>query len=161
MTLSLSGNFQETCLADVLEVLRLQKATGTLVCRCSGTEKSVHVQQGKIIFAASTDPQDRLGEILVKSGKLRQDHLDAVLQLHRKNAGLKKIGALLVENGFVSPKDLFNGLKLQVKGIIHGLFLRDDGEYRFEERLPSDVIPLQLNMEELVQEVIQQMKKGA
>jgi hypothetical protein len=97
---------------------------------------------------------------MVRSGKITRSQLERALKLHKKSAGLKKIGAIFVENGFVTPKDLFNGLKLQVRGIIHSLFHLTEGPYRFDERMPADVIPLQINMEELLREVIQQMKQG-
>ncbi len=160
MALSLSGNLLETPFSDVIAVLRLQKATGTLVCGSGETEKSVYVKNGQIIFATSKDERDRLGETLVKNGKITRSQLERALILHKKNAGLKKIGAIFVENGFVSPKDLFNGLKLQVRGIIHSLFVTTDGPYQFQERMPDHVIPLQIDMEELLREVIEQMKQG-
>jgi len=160
MTLSLSGNLIETPFSDVIAVLRQQKATGTLTCGTGTDEKSLYVKNGHIIFATSKDERDRLGEIMVKNGNITRIQLERALKLHQNSAGLKKIGALFVEQGYVSPKDLFNGLKMQVRGIIHSLFLLTEGPYNFEERLPADVIPLQINMEELLREVIQQMKQG-
>lgn len=160
MALSLSGNLAETPFSDVIANLCQQEATGTLTCRAKSTEKSVYLKNGQIIFSTSKDENDRLGEIMVKNGKITRSQLERSLDLHRKSAGLKKIGAIFVENGFISPKELFNGLKLQVRGIIHSLFLLTEGTYQFEERLPADTIPLQINMEDLLREVIQQMKQG-
>jgi len=160
MALSLSGNLIETPFSDVIAVLRQQKATGTLTCGTGTDEKSLYVKNGHIIFATSKDERDRLGEIMVKDGKITRSQLDRALKFHRSSAGLKKIGAIFVENGFVSPKDLFNGLKMQVRGIIHSLFLLTEGPYKFEEVLPADVIPLQINIEELLREVIEKMKQG-
>lgn len=160
MALSLSGNLIETPFSDVIAVLRQQKATGTLTCGTGEDEKSLYVKNGHIIFATSKDERDRLGEIMVKNGTITKGQLERALKLHQNSAGLKKIGALFVENGFASPKDLFNGLKMQVRGIIHSLFLLSEGPYNFEERMPADVIPLQINMEEVLREVIQQMKQG-
>jgi hypothetical protein len=160
MALTLSGNLIETPFSDVIAVLRQQKATGTLVCGTGTDEKSLYVKNGNIIFATSKNARDRLGEIMVTYGTITRDQLERALKLLKNSAGLKKIGAIFVENGFVSPKDLFNGLKMQVKVIIHSLFLLTEGPYHFEERLPSDVIPLQINMEELLREVIEQMKQG-
>jgi hypothetical protein len=159
MALSLSGNLREKPFSDVLSVLQLQKATGTLTCGAGPKEKSVYVKGGRIIFATSHDEHDRLGEVMVRSGKLTRSQLERSLAIHQKGAGLKKIGAIFVENGFVAPKDLFNGLKLQVRGIIHSLFHLTEGPYRFEETMPADVIPLQINMEELLREVVQQLKQ--
>jgi len=160
MALSLTGNLTETPFSDVITDLRLQTATGTLTCGAGTGARSVYVKSGQIIFATSNDERDRLGEVMVAAGKITRSQLERALSLHQKSAGLKKIGAIFVENGFVTPKDLFNGLKLQVRGIIHHLFLLTEGPYQFDERMPADVIPLQINMEELLREVIEQMKQG-
>jgi len=155
-----TGNFLETPFSDVVVSLQQQAATGTLTCAAGGYEKSVCLKSGQIIFATSQDVRDRLGEIMVATGKITRSQLEKALDLHKKSAGLKKIGAVMVENGFVTPKDLFNGLKHQVRSIIYSLILLTEGAYRFTEVLPPDVIPLQINMEELLREVIQQMKQG-
>lgn len=159
MPIPLSGNIQITPLPDILEELRQSKATGTLTIRSGEMVKSICVKTGQIVFAASTDSNDRLGEILVKCCKLSRENLVHAVQLSKKSAGLKKMGAILVENGFVTPKDLFTGLKLQVKDIIFSLFLWSEGEYRFEKNLPSDVIQLQINIQELIAEIIQRIKQ--
>jgi hypothetical protein len=155
-----TGNFLETPFTDVISSLQRQGATGTLTCTAGGYEKTVCLKSGQVIFAASQDMRDRLGEIMVATGQITRSQLERALELHRKSAGIKKIGAVMVENGFVTPKDLFNGLKHQVRSIIHGLILLTEGTFRFTEALPPDVIPLQINMEELLREVIQQVKKS-
>jgi len=159
MAIPLSGNIRKTPLSDILEDLRRRKATGTLTLRKSDVEKSIHVKEGRIIFASSTDPNDRLGDSLVRAGKITKENLEHALRLYQKNAGLKKMGAILVESGLVPPKELFSGLKIQVKDIIFSLFLWNEGEFRFEERLPSDVIQLQINIQELITELITRIKQ--
>lgn len=159
MGLAFSGTFKDTPFHDVISTLRQQQATGSLVCVTAGVERSVYVEHGRIIFGASRDERDRLGEVMVRSGKITRAQLDEALALHRNNAGLKKIGAIFVESGFVNPKELFNGLKLQVRSIIQGLFLDNEGSYRFDETLPPDIIPLQIDMEDLLREVIEQLKQ--
>jgi len=161
MSLQSSGNIREVPLPVILQELQKGKATGALIVRRSGVEKCIYVKNGQIVFATSTDIHDRLGEILVKAGLLSREHLDAASKLYQKNAGFKKIGAILFENGFVSPRDLFAGLKSQVKDILTSLFLWDDAEYRFEERLPPDVIQLQFDLPELITEIIARIKHQA
>jgi hypothetical protein len=158
MTHSQSGNIRGNPLSEILEGLRTRKATGTLTLRRDNVTKSIYIRDGLIIFATSSSGHDRLGEILVKTGKLTQENLDHALKLYGKSAGLKKLGAVLVENGLVTPKDLFGSLKVQVKDIIYSLFLWQDGEYRFDERLPADIIQLQINFQELISEIIQRIK---
>lgn len=144
-----------------MEDLRQRRATGTLTIRRGEIEKGIHVKDGQIIFATSTDACDRLADSLVRAGKITQYNLEHALQLYKKHAGLKKMGAILVENGLLPPKELFSGLKIQVKDIIFSLFLWPDGAYRFDKQLPSDIIQLQINFPELITEVIARMRKGA
>ena len=161
MSIALSGKLSFTPLADVLEQLRQGKATGTLTVSSGDLTKCIYLKSGQIVFATSTSVQDRLGEILVKTGTLKRENLEYALQLFKKSAGMKKIGAILVENGLIAPKDLFSGLKVQVKDIIFSLFLLSEGVYQFEEHLPSELIQLQINFQDLIAELIQRIKQEA
>jgi hypothetical protein len=158
MSIPSSGKIQATPLSDILEDLRQGKKTGTLTVRRDNIAKSIYLKGGQIVFATSADPRDRLGECLVKAGKLSREKLERALDLYKKHAGLKKMGAILVENGLVPPKELFNGLKIQVRDIIFSLFLWPDGDYRFEDRLPPDIIQLQINFQELISQVIKRIR---
>jgi len=159
MSTQLAGKLQKTPLSDTLEDLRRRKSTGTLTVRRNDVAKSIYVRDGQIIFATSTDACDRLGESLVKAGKITPENLEHALKIYNKYAGLKKMGAVLVENGIIPPKELFNGLKIQVKDIIFSLFLWREGEYQFEGRLPSDIIHLHINVQELISEIIERMRR--
>ncbi len=161
MSIPLSGNFKVTPLSEILQELGTRMATGTLTIRTADAEKSVHMKDGQIIYASSTNAQDRLGEILIRDGKLSRENLETALQLHKKSGGFKKLGALLVEKGFVGPKELFAGLKTQVKDIIYSLFLEEEAQYRYEDNLPPGVIQLQINIEELIVEIIERIKQEA
>ncbi len=142
-----------------MEQLRRRKATGCLKVSSGDVEKCIYVKIGQIVFASSNSIQDRLGEILVKKSKLKRKDLEKAIQLFNKRSGLIKLGAILVENGFITSKDLFGGLRAQVKEIIYSLFLLDEGDYQFEERLPSDIIQLNLDLQALITEIIQRIKK--
>jgi hypothetical protein len=161
MSITLSGKISFTPLVDVLEQLRQRKATGTLTVNSDDFKKCIFIKVGQIVFATSTSSQDRLGEVLVKTGKLTRENLEYATQLYKKNAGLKKLGAILVENGLIAAKDLFGGLKAQVKDIIFSLILLDKGDFQFEDTVPSDIIQLQFNFQDLIAEIIQRIKQEA
>lgn len=55
----------------------------------------------------------RLGEILVATGQITREQLDAALA--QRKASQKKLGELLVETGAVQPHQVARGLKLQEK----------------------------------------------
>ncbi len=159
MSAPLSGNIRDVPLPSILQDLHQRKASGALIVRRGDLEKSVYLKNGDIVFATSTDNNDRLGEMLVRAGLLSRQNLEAALKLYRENAGIKKIGAILVEKGFIGPRDLFAALKTQVKDILYSLFLLEDAEYRFEDRLPPDVIQLQFNLPDLIVEIIERIKR--
>lgn len=162
MPFPFSGTIEETPLPNILEELHKRQATGVLTVRePEGAVKSVHLKGGQIVFASSTDSGDRLGEILVRAGLLSREHLEVALRQCRAAAGFKKFGAVLVENKFVSPKDLFTGLKTQVKDIVFSLFLIPGGAYQFSDDLPADTIQLQLNLHELIGEIIRRIRQEA
>jgi hypothetical protein len=161
MSITLSGKISFTPLVDVLEQLRQRKATGTLTVSSGVVKKCIFFKIGQIVFATSTSSGDWLGEILVKTGKLKREDLEYATQLYKKNAGLKKLGAILVENGLIASKDLFGGLKDQVKEILFSLILLTEGDYQFEDSFPSDIILLQFNFQDLIAEIIKRIKKEA
>jgi Domain of unknown function (DUF4388) len=159
MSIPLSGKLQKTPLSDTLEELRRRKSTGTLAVRRNDVTKNIYVRDGQIIFATSSDASDRLGESLVKAGKITRENLEQALKIYGKYAGLKKMGAVLVESGLIPPKELFSGLKIQVKDIIFSLFLWREGDYQFEDRMPSDIIQLHINIQELITEIIERIRQ--
>ncbi|HUK55423.1 MAG TPA: DUF4388 domain-containing protein [Nitrospiria bacterium] len=153
-----SGNLQNIPLSDLLQNLQSSKVTGTLTLQHDGQEKSIYVKDGNIVSASSNLSGDRLGYILINAGKLRREQMDAALKL--QGATHKKFGAIIVELGFLTPKELFDGLKLQVKEIIYSLFRWEEGHFQFTPgHLPDQAIPLVLNPIELISEIIERLQK--
>ncbi len=157
--LPLSGKIETTPLTDVLETLRQRKATGTLTLRRGNGEKTIYLRDGRIVFAASADEEDKLGALLVKRGKLTRAQLEQATRLIAQSGGLRKLGAVLAEQGLVPPRELFSGQKTLVKEIIAGLFLWNDGTYVFRENLPPGIIQIPIDFEELIAGIIETMKQ--
>lgn len=153
-----SGNIQDIPLTDLLRNLQASKVTGTLTIHHNQEEKSIYVKEGNIIFASSNQNADRLGYVLINAGKLKQEQMEAALKL--RSATNKPFGAIVVELGFITPKDLFEGLKLQVKEIIYSLFRWEEGRFQVTPgQLPAQTIPLVLNPIELISEIIARLQK--
>ena len=64
-----------------------------------------------------------------------------------------------MELGYLTPKDLFWGVKYQVKEIIYSLFQLEDGECEFiEGDVPTDeVITLKMSMGNLIHEGVKRI----
>ena len=66
----LKGQVSELPIAEVLQHLRLSRATGILSLISGGARKALYVKDGRVVFASSNLPNDRLGEILIREGKI-------------------------------------------------------------------------------------------
>ena len=149
-----AGDVKDMTIPWLFQSLRAEKKTGTVIFSRETAIKKVYFQNGDVIFASSNLDDDRLGDLLLRSNKLTRAQFDASTELIKKTS--KKLGALLVELGFISPQDLVAGVKEQVKEIILSLFTWRDGRYIFDDSpLPSsDIIPLQMSIGNLIIEGI-------
>ncbi|MDC4222895.1 MAG: DUF4388 domain-containing protein [Candidatus Manganitrophus sp.] len=152
-----SGRLREAHLSSIFYMLQRRQLTGILRVRLNDLDKSLYIKEGEIIFAASRYPDDRLGMLLVKTGKLTYAQYETVVRIYEASLqGPDKTklrqGTILVKQGFLTPKELYNAVIAQVKEIILGLFTWIDGEYQFVEGpLPyQEVITLNISTAMLI-----------
>lgn len=142
------GSLSELSLCEILAALCEGGETGILRLNDGDSGKAVYLREGKVVFASSEDPDDRLGELLLTRGLLTQGQLEQASQ--RVGPG-KRLGTILVELGFLPAQDLPRWVLEQVKEIIFALFSWTDGTFHFEPGpLPSrEVITLRLSTAEI------------
>jgi hypothetical protein len=116
--------------------------------------KSVWLHRGEVVFAASNQMVDRLGECLLRAGVL---NLDQLREAERCFAPPMRFGKVLVERGFLTPRELWNGVKYQVEEIVRSLLLYRAGRVAFYEgeMQPDNVVRLALPTRRLVAEGVQ------
>jgi hypothetical protein len=153
----LAGRLQGFSLPDLLWALCRNAVTGVLRLRRADVERAVYVEEGRIVFASSSDPDDRLGEQFLRRGVITIDQLEAAIS---RLATGKRLGTLLVEAGHLDAERLVDGVLEQVEGIVLDLFEWEDGEYRFERGpLPTDeLIKLNMRTGELLLRGIRQLR---
>ncbi|MBI5849337.1 MAG: tetratricopeptide repeat protein [Nitrospirae bacterium] len=145
------GNIRDTSLVKILVQLNRNRRTGTLSLATASFTKKIYLSEGDVIFASSTYEDDRLGEMLLKAGKITVEQYDKSVEI-LKSTRNKRQGAILVELGYLTPKDLFWGVKYQVHEIIHSMFIVEEGDYEFHEgELPTqEVITLRMSIGNLI-----------
>lgn len=146
------GNLSEASLPKVLISLHRQRATGTLAVSLHGLRKKVFLRKGDAVFASSNFDDDRLGEMLLKAGKITVEQYDKSVEMLKRTK--MRQGAILVKLGFLTPKDLFWGVKYQVRQIVYSVFHLEGADYEFAEgEMPKDeVITLNMSMGNLIYE---------
>jgi hypothetical protein len=137
-------------LADILIGLQRSVKSGTLHFKHGAIHKRVFFLEGDMIFAASNQIEDRMGEFLMAEGILNREQFDnATEHLLRTK---RRLGAVLVELGYIDLKTLYWGVKKQVENVILTLFDFEEGNIYFaEDELPTkEVITLKLSAANLV-----------
>lgn len=141
---------------DLFRLLNSNHATGVAIFTHETVRKEVYFHNGEIIFAQSNLKEDRLGESLVRSGKITEAQLiEASHEIRPDN----KLGKILVERGWITPKELFLGVRRQVEEIVWSLF-DWPGRFVFYEGFkdPESVIALNLSTYELIIEGIRRSR---
>jgi curved DNA-binding protein CbpA len=153
----LSGKLDENSLPGILTHLHGIKASGTLSLAKDSTVKNLYIKNGEIIFASSNYEGDRLGEVLLKAGKISVKQFDMASKVmsHTK----KRLGGILVELGYLKAKDLFWGVKYQVQEIVASLFGMTEGSYEFipGEIPPGEVITLHMSTANLIMQGVKRI----
>jgi hypothetical protein len=152
----LRGQLTQIALPEILQHLRLTNATGVLSLVSGGARKALYLKNGRVVFASSNLPNDRLGEILIREGKITVEEYEASIKSITKG---KRQGKVLVEMGALSPKDLWEGVQTQVKEIVFSIFQWEEGQFHFEESsLPDkEKITVDLDVMNLILEGVRRI----
>jgi len=150
------GNLRDYKFADILIGINRRAWTGVLEIKRDSIVRSIFIDKGDIIFASSSDKDDRLGERLVRKGKIKPVEFENASRILIKTG--KKLGKILVDLCYLSPSELFKEVRHQIEDIIISHFQWEEGEFEFKEGpIPSDeVISLQISMANII---YQAMKK--
>jgi len=135
--MALEGTIKDFGLPDIFQLIGLQRKTGLLTLKHDKENVTVTFESGQVVMADSAAKrlEDRLGNVLVKQGKLSKEKLDEALQTQK--ATLQRLGHILTTGNYITPKDLKDALQVQVSQIVFRVFRWRDGEYHFE---PSETV---------------------
>ena len=149
--LVLTADIRAFSVADVLHWIHAASKSGYLAFENGGESKAVYLHQGEVVFASSNLKVDRLGPSLLRRGALTaEQYKDA----ERAYARTGHFGKILVERGFLTPREIWNGVKAQVEEIVRSLFGYGTGNVLFWEGevRPDNVVRLSLPTRRLVEE---------
>jgi tetratricopeptide (TPR) repeat protein len=133
--MAIEGPLAELSIQDVLQLLDLAHKTGVLTVRSErfNDEAIVHFTRGAIVFAVRRRSTRRLGQLLIRSGKLTQRELDSALEAQRRDPSLR-LAEILLEMGSVGEEELERQLRFQMEETIYEIMPWDEGYFKFEER---------------------------
>jgi hypothetical protein len=145
----LAGSLHSLSAPEVFHFLSTALKTGTLLLSFGGgghdaplpevpaglRRKTVSFRDGQVTFASSSERADRLGAVLWRNGLVPAAEL---ARCGRLVQAARPLGQVLVEEGLLDPGQLYGAMGLQVRDIVLGAFLDEDGEFVFVEGRPDE-----------------------
>ncbi|MCG6926704.1 MAG: DUF4388 domain-containing protein [Acidobacteria bacterium] len=147
--LILRGRIEDTSVPELLRSVLGSGETGVLTFRRRDVTKSVYLHMGRVTYARSSDPDERLGENLLLRGKITiRDYIEASKLI----APGRRLGTILIELGALEPEDLVAALEHHVKEILLDVFGWRTGEYELIMTEPGadDVVAVNVSTETLI-----------
>jgi hypothetical protein len=100
----------------------------------------IFFDRGAPVLGMSSDPDDRMGEMLVRQGRLTSEQLARVTESGPRVE--RRLGVVLVEHGYIKPTELPVVVRRHFEAIIHSAFAWEDGEWSLGPGEPSQEIVL-------------------
>src|SRR5215212_7434768 len=131
--MALEGTLRDFSLADIFQLIGLQRKTGVLTLRGKDDTVTVTFLDGKVVGADSLNRrlENRLGTVLMKTGLINQDQLNRALEIQKET--LQRLGFILTHYGIISQDSLREAIQLQIMQIVYRLFRWKDGDYHFSQ----------------------------
>jgi hypothetical protein len=124
----LYGDLRLLSVGEIVALIASMRRSGSLALHVPHARKVIYFSSGQIVYATSNVEDDRLGEVLWRRGYLKLEQLSEV---HDLVTPQKKLGAVLTERGFITPRQLYEGIKEQVLEIVYSAFHFERGEFIF------------------------------
>ncbi|MDD5224747.1 MAG: DUF4388 domain-containing protein [bacterium] len=151
-----TGDLEGVGITDLFSILNMSQKTGALVLVSEKKYKGIYFRRGEIIFASSNQSEERLGDILYRTGKISKEQRE---EAERALTAEKRFGTILLERRLISPKDLWWGVKYQMEEIIYSSFNFLKGFFFFLEGdlAEEDLVRFSFNTQKLLMEGFRRM----
>ena len=144
------GDLAETALPEMLFAIHRFQVAGVVEAEREGVVKRVHIKEGSVVHATSTDLADSLGSFLLRTGRLNSEQYDATMAERQK--GDRRYGEILIDLGLLSPAAVYQAIREQIEAIVWSLFYWQDGRVTFSIGEPGGGgrVAVQLPMRQVV-----------
>jgi septal ring-binding cell division protein DamX len=129
----IKGPIAEIFLPRLIARLHRDNFEGLLRITLHEATKIIYFRRGDISSAASNAEPDRLANVLIRDARLTQAQLDLARSRIQEGGSL---GKALIEMGFLTPSELLEGARRQVREILASCFALSGGTYQIEPGSP-------------------------
>ncbi|MDD8025581.1 MAG: J domain-containing protein [Acidobacteriota bacterium] len=137
-------------IALFLKDIHAGRKNGRLTARTDGWERTLAFQDGGLIFAKTSLPEERLGTILLNMGRITSQDAEMIPSLMSAE---RMLGETLMAKRLISQKDLYEALLAQMSKISLALFSVFDARLQFAES--ERIVDVDFEMKMYVPQIIE------
>jgi hypothetical protein len=130
--MGLVGRLEDLALPDILQIIALTQKTGKLTLTRREGSGVVIFKGGHVIYAASDSIRDTLGNLLVCEKLLTEAILMSAMEVQHRTEGGKRLGAILVEKGYLRKEALEKVVKGHVEKVMYEFLVWRKGFFKFD-----------------------------
>jgi tetratricopeptide (TPR) repeat protein len=129
--MAIKGSLKEASLPDVIQLLFLGRRTGCLALADQHNFGTIYLEEGQIVYASIVNRRDRLGDILLRKGRITAEQLQKAIEAQDDDRQ-HKLGEILVGMGTLTRTELEDYMRLQIEEAVYYLFTWTSGTFNFE-----------------------------
>jgi hypothetical protein len=153
------GTLADRDVPHLIQELYRQAWTGSLALSHREARIGINVRQGQLVFASSSNPDHRLGPLLLRRGTVTARQL---IDAGQAVVPGKRLGSILVERGILSSKELVRAVVDQTQEIIYHAFQWTKGNYVLQPGPESaESITLSISTPNIILEGIRRIESWA
>jgi len=133
---SLSGTLDTLPVHELTDWMAKKKSTGILTLKRAGVAKTMTIESGHVVNAASTDAREYLGQFLINFGVVTEDQLQKAFETQLETKVL--LGRILVMTGLAKEEQIHRILELKIRESFLDVFLWDQGNFNFQDGIVPD-----------------------
>ena len=148
-SLSISGDLADTTVPDLIRSIVRSSESAIVTLEVPQRTDSIFIDEGRIVFAASSDPDLGLAETLLRMGELDIHQYESALE---RLVVARRMGATLIEMGYLQPEELSRAAERQANAIVLDAMAYRQGSYtiEFTADFPDSIVTLPLTTERLI-----------
>ena len=112
---------------EIISFISHSRRTGSLAFFCEKHRRTLFFDGGQVVGANSTERRDRLGQILVRAGRIGHQRLLREAEAAQR-LGLS-LGHHLMERGVIDQTALETSLEQQIRDVIFSIVMMTDGDF--------------------------------
>jgi hypothetical protein len=149
---SFQGDLSLLSPVNLFQMIGLANLSGQLVVRSTKNTAYFIFTKGKLNYGFSLEGRKKIGQILLDSQLITVDQLRTCLADQKKLEKWKKLGTIVVENGYIKHSEIIDLFYSQIKDVLFETLTWTEGNFTFVDTSPlnDEDIVLEENIDALI-----------